>query len=154
MTTQSISDPDHSLLLANIVWQLMTQSPDPHPAGNIGQLIFDQETYAKTIGSADPLIYAAAAAGLALAGDGYFVSTLGPTAIPNDADFILAAYQVFGQPPTPAQAAVFQGELTYLEHLYTAAGLGDAAHVDLLARGAVYGEMIGIASAIHLGWSI
>jgi hypothetical protein len=40
-------------------------------------------------------------------------------------------------------------ELNFLENLYTTAGVfGNAANIDLLARGAVYGTMLGMEHEI------
>jgi hypothetical protein len=95
----------------------------------------------------DPVIYAYEALGATLAsGASHFQNTYGPNAIPSDNVFVTNAYtDVFGHPGTPAQVQHFVDQLNFLESIYTASGsFGSPTNVDLIARGAVYGQMLGI----------
>ena len=70
----------------------------------------------------------------------YPVSTVG------DVHFVDAAYaSVFGHAGTAAQIQLFVDQLDSFEALYSAAGtFGSASNIDLLARGAIYGQMLGV----------
>lgn len=53
--------------------------------------------------------------------------------------------KVFGHAPTTAQAEHFETQLNFFEAIYKASGAyGDDANVYLTARGAVFGQMVGI----------
>ncbi len=69
-----------------------------------------------------------------------------PASAAGDAQFVTDAYaSVFGHAGTAAQVQHFSDQLSFFEGLYTAAGtFGSASNIDLLARGAVYGQMLGI----------
>jgi 2',3'-cyclic-nucleotide 2'-phosphodiesterase (5'-nucleotidase family) len=59
--------------------------------------------------------------------------------------FILEAYQdVFGRAATTAQVAHFQAQIDYFENLYVGSKQSEAA-AELHAKGAVLGQMIGVA---------
>lgn len=116
-----------------------------------------QYAYGQQIGVLDPTIYAFEALGVALASTAtYFQDTYGPTVptYPNspagDAQFATDAYlDVFGHAATSAQVDHFIAQLDYFETLYTAAGVfGSAENIDLLARGAVYGQMLGFQAEL------
>lgn len=63
-------------------------------------------------------------------------------------DFVAATYaEVFGRPPTDVQAMHFQAQVAYFVSIYSQAGL-PADEASLLAKGAVMGQMLGVAS-IH-----
>ena len=52
---------------------------------------------------------------------------------------------VFGHAGSAAQVQHFVDQLNFFETLYTAAGtFGSPSNIDLLARGAIYGQMLGI----------
>jgi aryl-phospho-beta-D-glucosidase BglC (GH1 family) len=119
-----------------------------------------QYAYGQQIGVADPVVYAYQALGAALASTGtHFQSTFGPSnpAYPastaGDAKFAADAYtSVFGHPGSPAQVQVFVNQVHFFEGLYTAAGVyGSASNIDLLARGAAYGQMLGLEAEITGG---
>jgi hypothetical protein len=56
----------------------------------------------------------------------------------------------FSHAANQAQTQVFVAQLHFFENLYTSAGVyGDASNVDLLARGAVYGQMLGVEHEIN-----
>jgi hypothetical protein len=56
----------------------------------------------------------------------------------------------FSHAASQAQTQVFVAQLHFFENLYTSAGVyGDASNVDLLARGAVYGQMLGVEHEIN-----
>jgi hypothetical protein len=100
----------------------------------------------------DPSIYAFQALGVALASAPHFQDTFGPTNVlypvstVGDVHFVDDSYaSVFGHAGTAAQIQQFVDQLDSFEALYTAAGtFGSASNIDLLARGAVYGQMLGI----------
>ena len=77
----------------------------------------------------------------------YPVSTVG------DVRFVTNAYAgVFGHNGNAAQIQQFVDQLNYFENLYTAAGIfGSTSNIDLLARGAIYGQMLEIAHGGNLG---
>lgn len=51
--------------------------------------------------------------------------------------------------PSQAQVDHFIAQLDYFETLYTAAGVfGSAENIDLLARGAIYGQMLGFQAEL------
>ena len=99
----------------------------------------------------DPSIYAFQALGVALASGPRFQDTFGPAnavypvSTVGDVHFVDAAYvSVFGHAGTAAQIQHFVDQLNYFETLYTAARVfGSTSNIDLLARGAIYGQMLG-----------
>jgi hypothetical protein len=90
--------------------------------------------------------------GLALCEGGLlFPDTLGPLAVASDEAFVLEAYETaIGFAPTDSQTEHFLDQLQYFDSIYTASGAygEDPGRVDLLARGAVYGQMLGIAAEL------
>lgn len=132
--------------------------PAPNEAATLAQFAQAQFTYGQQIGVMDPLVYVYQALGVALASTGpQFLNTFGPStpthpASPaGDMQFVVDAYtNVFGHAGTQAQIQEFMGQLNFLETLYTSAGVfGDTANIDLLARGGVYGQMLGIEHEIN-----
>jgi len=76
-----------------------------------------------------------------------FKSTWGPLTIASDATFVAQAYtNVFGAPGTAAQNQHFVDQMNFYKSIYTASGAfgTDANLIDLLARGAIYGQMLGV----------
>ena len=69
----------------------------------------------------------------------------------NSGHAVSVAYaSVFGHPSNPAVVHFFVDQLNFFEDLYTAAGVfGSPANVDLLARGAIYGQMLGMEAEIN-----
>ena len=69
-----------------------------------------------------------------------------PNSTAGDAKLVTDAFgSVFGHAGSAAQVQHFVDQLNFYEGIYTAAGVfGDASNVDLLARGAVYGQMLGV----------
>jgi len=121
------------------------------------QFTTPQYAYGQQIGVMDPAVYAYQALGVALASTAtHFQNTFGPSnptypATPaGDAQFSTDAYaSVFGHPGSPAQIQEFVSQVNYFEAIYTAAGVyGNANNIDLLARGAAYGQMLGIHAEI------
>jgi hypothetical protein len=114
---------------------------------NFGELQYD---YGSSIGVSDPLIYMWQALGQALTEvSGFFNSTYGPITLPNDSTFVAEAYEAaFGFAPGQPQLDHFVQQVDYFESIYTDSGAygTDAARIDLLARGAVYGQMLGISA--------
>lgn len=116
------------------------------------QFTTPQYAYGQQIGVTDPAVYAFQSLGIALASTAtHFQNTFGPSnpmypgSPAGDAQFVTDAYaSVFGHPGSSAQIQHFVDQLTSFEALYTAAGVfGVASNIDLLARGAIYGQMLG-----------
>jgi autotransporter passenger strand-loop-strand repeat protein len=121
-------------------------APDATELNILNQFTQAQFAYGQQIGVQDPSIYAFQALGVALASTATnFQNTFGP-AVDGDVQFVVDAYAgVFGQAGSGAQIQQFADQLNYFEALYTAAGVfGSQSNIDLLARGAVYGQMLGI----------
>src|ERR1044071_2978569 len=117
-----------------------------------------QYAFGQQIGVMDAGVYAFESLGVALASTGtQFQTAFGPSnpAYPvspvGDAQFATDAYaSVFGHAGSQAQVQHFIDQLNHFEGLYSTAGVfGNANNVDLLARGAVYGQMLGIEQEIH-----
>jgi probable HAF family extracellular repeat protein len=122
------------------------KTPDPTETFKLIAFTTPQYAYGQQIGVIDPAIYAYESLGATLAsGASHFQNTYGPTVISSDSAFVTNAYtDVFGQPGTPAQVQHFVDQLSFLESIYTASGsFGSPTNVDLIARGAVYGQMLG-----------
>jgi hypothetical protein len=115
--------------------------------------VFDevQSVYGHSIGL-DAVVYMYSALGQALAtgsdtGSTAFKSTWGPLTISSDATFVTQAYtNVFATSGTAAQIQHFVDQMNFYKSIYTASGAfgTDANLIDLLARGAIYGQMIGV----------
>jgi hypothetical protein len=109
-----------------------------------------QYDYGSSIGVSDPLIYMWQALGQALCeGAASFASSFGPLALQQDATFAMQAYEAtFGFSAGQAQVDHFVQQVNYFESIYTESGAygTDPARIDLLARGAVYGQMLGISA--------
>jgi autotransporter passenger strand-loop-strand repeat protein len=118
----------------------------------LSQFTQTQFDYGQKIGVMDPSVYAYQSLGVALATGPHFQNEFGPTnslypvSTVGDIHFVDAAYaNVFGHAGTAAQIQVFVDQLNFFDSIYTSAGtFGSASNVDLLARGAVYGQMLGI----------
>ena len=69
-----------------------------------------------------------------------------PLSTVGDVHFVDRAYaSVLWSAGTAAQVQHFVDQLNFFETLYTTAGtFGSASNIDLLARGAMYGQMLGI----------
>jgi hypothetical protein len=111
-----------------------------------------QSIYGQSIGVQDAAVYMYQALGQALAdksdtGSTAFKTTWGPLAISTDATFAAQAYaSVFGAQGTQPHIQHFIDQVNFFNSIYTASGAfeTDANQIDLLARGAVYGQMLGI----------
>jgi hypothetical protein len=118
-----------------------------------------QYAYGQSIGVQDPLVYVYQALGQALAeasdtGSTAFKTHWGPSAMPSDASFVSQAYlDVFGSQGSAAQVQVFENQVNFFKTIYTASGTfgTDSARIDLLARGAVYGQMLGVEAELNPG---
>ena len=125
----------------------------------LSQFAQSQFDYGKQIGVMDPSVYAYQSLGVALATGPHFQAEFGPTnpvypvSTVGDVQFVDAAYaSVFGHAGTAAQIQVFVDQLNFIEGLYTAAGtFGSPSNIDLLARGAIYGQMLGIEHEAGVG---
>jgi hypothetical protein len=125
-----------------------------------------QFAYAQQIGVADPALYCYQALGLGLAlmsdtGSTSFAAEWGPAnpSCPNTPDgnaaFVAQAYAaVFGHAGTQGSIDEFIAQVNFFVSLYTAsppvAG-ADADTICLLARGAVFGLMVGVAVENNIG---
>ena len=120
--------------------------------------IFDanQYAFAQQVHFQDPLVYVYSALGQALAtgsdtGSTFFKDIAGPLHIPSDTDFVTGAYTgVFGHPGTAAQIQHFVDQMNFYKSIYTASGAfgTDANVINLLARGAIFGQMLGVKAEI------
>ena len=110
-----------------------------------------QYVYGHNIGVFSPKVYEYEALGLALAersdtGSVAFKSKYGPTTIGSDSAFVTQAYfDVFGVNGTGAQIQQFVNQVNFFKNLYAGSGAygSDFNRIDLLARGAIYGQMMG-----------
>jgi hypothetical protein len=136
-------------------------APSSSELANLVEFLTAQYNYGVQIGVLDPTVYAYQALGQALAASAtQFQTTWGPSnaSFPNtaagDANFVADAYlDVFNQPGTAAQIQVFENQLKFFEGIYAASGaFGTSDNIDLLARGAVYGQMLGIQSEPTNTW--
>ena len=68
----------------------------------------------------------------------------------------LAYNLVFGHPGTTAQIQHFVDQLNFYESIYTASGAfgTDANRIDLLARGAIFGQMLGVNAELPAAGAI
>jgi hypothetical protein len=108
-----------------------------------------QATYAEQIQVADVSLYVYQALGLALSDGPAFQNKYAPTALASDVTFSTQAYlDVFHHAGTPAQVQHFVDQVDFFISIYTASGAygADASHIDLLARAATYGQMLGVAA--------
>jgi hypothetical protein len=131
--------------------------PDPTETYNLISFTSSQYAYGQRIGVMDPVVYAYETLGMALvSGATHFQNAFGPSnssytnSAAGDAQLVADAYaSVFGQPGSTAQVQHFVEQLSFFEALYTGSGgFGSADNIDLLARGAVYGQMLGIQSEL------
>jgi glucose/arabinose dehydrogenase len=129
-------------------------SPSAAEVNKLVVFATDQFNYASKIQVADPLIYVYEALGAALAtvsdtGSVVFKNTWGPSTIASDVAFVSLAYvDVFGHAGSSAQIQHFVDQINFLTGLYNASGAygTDANLIDLLARGAIYGQMLSFAA--------
>ena len=127
----------------------------------------NQFSYGNKIGVLDPSIYMYQALGLALAsqsdtGSKYWSnlnspiglhSDLIPDTMAGDIYWAASAYKtVFGSTPGALQTQHFEDQVVYFKNLYQTSGAfgSDSNVIDLLARGAVYGQIIGVAVESHV----
>ena len=160
-TTPTISPSFSSESAGTIVYTAeFGSAPSASELTVLSQFAQAQFDYGRKIGVQDPGVYAFEALGVALASSGQdFQNRFGPSnsmypaSTAGDAQFVTDSYtSVFGRAGTAAQVQQFVGQLNYFETLYTAAGtFGSQSNIDLLARGAVYGQMLGIAHGSNLG---
>jgi hypothetical protein len=127
-------------------------APSSGELSNLVQFDNTQYSFGTSIGVQDPIVYVYQALGQALAeasdtGSTAFKNAWGPAAIASDATFSADAYlNVFGVSGTQVQVQHFIDQVKFFESIYTASGAfgTDANRIDLLARGAVYGQMLGV----------
>lgn len=131
--------------------------PDDAQLNILIEFTTPQYAYGQQIGVMSPSVYAFEALGLALASTAnLFQNTYGPSnsIYPNttigDAQFVTDAYNdVFGHPGNSAQVQHFVTQLNFFEDIYTASGsFGSAANVNLSARSAIYGQMLGVRAEV------
>jgi hypothetical protein len=128
------------------------ESPSAVELDTLVAFATNQYNYALNIHVPHPLIYVHEALGTALAtvsdtGSIAFKSNWGPSAIASDVTFVSLAYgDVFGHAGSSAQLQHFIDQINFVTGLYTASGAygTDAGLIDLLARGAIYGQMLGV----------
>ncbi len=125
----------------------------------LNQFTQAQFDFGQKIGVMDPSIYAFQALGVALASGPHFQDTFGPTNVLYPVS-TLATYNLWmtltpaslAMPAVQRKFSILSDQLNSFETLYTAAGtFGSASNIDLLARGAIYGQMLGIEHESGLG---
>jgi V8-like Glu-specific endopeptidase len=107
-----------------------------------------QFNYALSIGVANPTLYVYEAFGLAFSEAPGFQSEFGLAAVPDDAGFATAAWRdVFNSAPDAGLIKFVTDHVDFYETIYAASGAygSNPTHIGLLARGATYGLIIGIA---------
>ena len=108
----------------------------------------DQHEYAVSIGVPNPTLYVYEAFGQALSHGPAFTSHYSPGVITSDIVFATAAWlDIFDHGPTPGQIKFVTDHVDFYEVIYWASGAfgSDLNNIGLLARGATYGLIIGIA---------
>jgi hypothetical protein len=106
-----------------------------------------------SIGVQDPTLYVYEACGLAFAQGPAFQSEFGLGTIQNDTAFATAAWlDIFNYAPNADQAQFVTAHVDFYETMYTASGTygSDPDYIALLARGATYGLIIGIAEEVGI----
>jgi Ca2+-binding RTX toxin-like protein len=94
-------------------------------------------------GVMNPLIGPYEALGRGFAETSEFAAKYGAA---TEAAFVASTYvSVFGRDPSTVQKAHFQAQIEYFEMIYESVGI-PSAQADLLAKGAVLGQMIGYAA--------
>jgi hypothetical protein len=102
-----------------------------------------QLAYAQQIGLPDPALYTFEALGAALSSQPNFLRFAN---IQDDTAFVTAtAGYAFQQPESPAQIQGFVSQLHFLEGFYSAAHI---PNYELVAKGAVFGLMLGIETEL------
>jgi hypothetical protein len=124
--------------------------PDAPTLNNLTNFASLQHSYGSSIGVDDPMLYVWQALGQALCEAGPAFDYLAEQ--PTDVDFATAAYsEAFGFAPGQAQIDHFVNQVGYFESIYAESGAyGSAERIELLARGAVYGQMLGISAELEL----
>ena len=114
-----------------------------------------QSIYGQSIGVQDPALYMYQALGVALAdphtGSVAFQTKWGPQLISSDASFVTQAYvDVFGAQGVPAAIQSLINDVNFFKTLYATSGAygTNTNEIDLLARGAVYGLMLGVKAEL------
>jgi len=151
---QITAEPDFTLIAQTAYFEMNLLPPSQTQVSNLVQFAAMQYAYGQQIGVLDPVIYMWQAFGLALCEDSsYFSNNFGPFAIQNDATFVAEAYHsTFGFAAGAVQIDHFVAQVDYFESIYTTSeAFGtDVAKISLLARGAVYGQMLGHADDLGL----
>jgi parallel beta-helix repeat protein len=151
ITNNSIGDPGLTTYL-----QMYGAPPSLTELSILSEFVAAHFSYGQLIGVLDPNVYVYEALGAALAsgsdtGSTAFADTWGPLAIASDTTFTIQAYaNVFATPGTSAQIQHFIDQINFFKSLYTASGAygTDANQIDLLARGAIYGQMLGVKAEL------
>ena len=126
--------------------------PNSSELSNLVQFDNAQYSYGHSIGVQDPIVYVYQALGQALSegsnnGSTAFKSSFGPAVIASDATFVVQAYtDAFGLQGGTAQIQHFVDQINFFKFIYAASGAFglDIDRIDLLARGAVFGQMLGV----------
>jgi hypothetical protein len=132
----------------------------PTPAEFNLQFLGAQMAAAENVGL-NPTVYASEALGLAFAfgnetGSHAFATTYGPAALDDAAFAAAAANAVFGPAETNSMPQAISGWVHNWEAFYVNNGIPNNAHptadqIDLAARGAAWGDTVGVALDNHIG---
>ena len=138
------------LIAAHTVYEKMFDlAPTQSQLVNLEQFGIAQASYGSQIQVADVLVYVYQAFAHALCEGSHFSDNFGPDVFPLESNFITEAYlDVFGSQAGQPQVEHFLQQLSYFQSIYESSGAygNDADRIDLLARGAIVGQMLGIAS--------
>jgi hypothetical protein len=108
-----------------------------------------QFAFGKQIGVPSPTVYMFQALGLALADSAPALQNgaIGNPNTTSDPDFVNLFYgTVFGVQPNAAQVQAFVSQLDFFKSIYVGSGAfgTDLTHIEVLARAAVIGQMLGV----------
>jgi|SRR5262249_35972874 len=118
----------------------------------------NQYAFGQQVGVLDATVYAYEALGETFASSSYFANKYGPPTTPfpgpfpntasGDLNFLVTVYQAtFGVSGTSGQIQHFVDQINFIEGFLSKAFSG--VTLDLAARGAVYGQMLGIEAEIN-----
>jgi hypothetical protein len=121
---------------------------------NLTQFAQTQFTFGQQIGVLNPTVSMYEALGLALSelSPGLTQGIFNP-GLSSDGDFVTIVYDgVFGTQPNAAQAQHFLTQLDFYQTIYLASGAfgQDTTRIEILARGATIGQMLGVHAEIAI----
>jgi hypothetical protein len=132
-------------------WFMNNEALTPNQLGALTPFAVGQYSFGAGIGVSSPLVYLYEALGVAVAeGSVAFQENWNPDVTTNQ-DFVIENYfTVFGSDPVAGVLQGFLSQLDFFTSIYIASGAfgGDITHIQTLARGAVFGQMLGLNAQI------